>query len=255
MAFIDNLRQKLVLDRLTDRVVATMGPPDSGRRIDRNLARELLTAAGYERLDLRDLELYRVPEPGAAPLIAVLDNDMPLYRSTPEDVAMRKSPIVKEMVKIRNIKKILNDTDIRVSMKEETLRRAQADAVARLDLSHTPADLAEIETLGADSLKNGYADGVREALALFSDLTGLRPAPKPLQFAHHDVFAGEAPPIMAPVVLFNLAQNSLSMITAPIRIADGADLERVRAVVAGTAEPDFQGAAVFGELRRRIPPA
>jgi hypothetical protein len=84
MSFRENLLKKIEIDRLARRVTASMGPPESGQRIDRDLARRLLGIAGYQVLHLRDLELYLIPPD--PPEVLVLDNDFPIYTTTPEDV-------------------------------------------------------------------------------------------------------------------------------------------------------------------------
>ena len=90
---------------------------------------------------------------------------------------LRKSPLVKEMLSIGNIRRILNDQDVVVSKKDasvETLRRA---AIAALDLSFTRADIEEIGLDGIGSLESRYSEGVCECLELFGQMLGYVQAP------------------------------------------------------------------------------
>jgi len=81
--------------------------------------------------------------------ILVLDNDLSIYHTTIDDVVLRKSPYVKEMVSIKNVIKILNDGDVVVSKKEESVKAIQKECIDMLDLSFDENDLAEIEKSGS----------------------------------------------------------------------------------------------------------
>ena len=48
MGFRENILKKMELDRTAAKIAASMGPPDSGRRIDKTLTRGFLAAGGYE---------------------------------------------------------------------------------------------------------------------------------------------------------------------------------------------------------------
>ncbi|MGD9330546.1 MAG: hypothetical protein PVJ53_04490, partial [Desulfobacterales bacterium] len=135
MSFKDNLRKKIEINDLAKRIVASMGPPNSGRRIDKDLVRKLLAEGGYEKLVQRDMELYRLPPLADEPRLLVLDNDLAIYRTSVDDVVLRKSPVVKEMLNIRNVIKILNDADVVISKKEVSLNTLREELIAELDLT------------------------------------------------------------------------------------------------------------------------
>ena len=61
--------------------------------------------------------------------VLVFDNELALYHSTVDDVALRKSPEWKEMVSIRNVRRILNDQDVVVSKGKESIRRIYGNAL------------------------------------------------------------------------------------------------------------------------------
>jgi len=257
MSFRENLLKKIEIDRLARQVTASMGPPDSGRRLDRRLARRLLEIAGYEMTPRRDLELYLIPNDPPPPRVLVLDNDFSIYTTTPEDVAMRKSPIVKEMVKIRNIIKILNDSDVVISQKADSVAKVRSDCVAALDLSYTPEDIEEIEKQGAAALENEYSDGVVETLDLFTELLGYSPPPKVLQRAHQIIFGkmDQAPGTDAsfgPLFLFDRVHNTLKLIDAKIELADRDQVQSALTVADGSEKPSAEGPAVFTFLKTTV---
>ncbi len=257
MSFRENLLKKIEIDRLATRVTASMGPPDSGRRLDRELARRLLEIAGYKTTTRRDLELYLIPNESPPPWVLVLDNDFPIYTTTPEDVAMRKSPIVKEMVKIRNIIKILNDSDVVISKKGDSVAKVQSDCVAALDLTYEIEDIDKIEKQGAAALENGYSDGVIEALDLFVELLGYTPPPKVLKRPHQIIFGKMDPApgtgtAFGPLLLFDRVHNTLKLIEARIKLADKEQVQSALAVAGGSREPSADGPAVFAFLKTAV---
>ena len=154
MGFKENILQKIRFDQLHTTIVNSLGPPDSGRRLDKEAMTRLLKYTGYAPATVRDLELYIKPDSGDPPAILLLDNELKVYKTTPEDVALRKSPTVKEMVSIRNAIKILNDKDVVVSRKADTLEHVRARLIGDLDLSYTPADIEALAQDGRDSLEN-----------------------------------------------------------------------------------------------------
>jgi len=254
MSFRENLLKKIEIDRLARRVTATMGPPDSGRRLDRDLGRQLLGLAGYEKLHKRDLELYLIPGQAPPPAVLVLDNDFPIYTTTPEDVAMRKSPIVKEMVKIRNIIKILNDKDVVASKKGDSVERVRLDCIAALDLAYTSSDIEEIAKQGIAALENGYQEGITEALELFAELLDWAPPPSSLKVAHQIIIGKTDPspaggPAFGPLALFDRVHTTLKLIDTRIPLQRKEKVQAARAVAAGSREADIEGPAVFTYLK------
>ena len=170
MGFKESLLKKIQINRLADQVRRSLKPSDPPGRIDRTAMQTLLEMGPLTRRQERDLELYCQTQDSEKQLILVLDNELKLYRTTVDDVAMRKSPTVKEMVSIRNAIKILNDKDVVVSRKTDTLAWVENGLVAALDLTYTDADIGALARDGRDSLANGYAEGVAEALTLFGEI-------------------------------------------------------------------------------------
>ncbi|RJQ60755.1 MAG: hypothetical protein C4530_07035, partial [Desulfobacteraceae bacterium] len=112
MPFKENLLKKMKIDDLAQEIIGAYGPPGSGQRIDMEKAKQLLDMGGFRSFRERDLDLRILEGEESDGRILVLDNDLAIYRTSAADIALRKSPNVKEMVSIRNIKKILNDSDV-----------------------------------------------------------------------------------------------------------------------------------------------
>ncbi|OQX27185.1 MAG: hypothetical protein BWK80_06580 [Desulfobacteraceae bacterium IS3] len=266
MSFKENLLRKIQIDETVKKLAAGIGTPDSGLKIDKTMLRGLLETGPRKFRKERDLELYVLENTN----ILVLDNELALYKTTPEDVALRKSPTVKEMVNIRNIFKILNDKDVIVSKREDSLETVRKECIAMLDLSFDIKDLEGIEADGIASLKREYADGVVESLLLFRELLGYVPAPKAFQISNHYIIgksekkdSGEL--LFGPAVIYSFIHNSLKLIdkqissfskdiTAALLKTEKSDIQDssqdISAEAHGcTSMPLPQGAAVFAYLR------
>lgn len=256
MAFKDNLRRKIKINDLARRVKATMGPADSGRRIDKALVRELLAEGDYEKIVERDMELYRLPPKEDQPRLLVLDNDLPIYRTSIEDVVLRKSPVVKEMLNIRNVIKILNDADVVVSKKDATLETLREELIADLDLRFSRDDIEDLVYDGRSALANRYVEGVQETLHFFADLLAFETAPKALAIPHVTVLgrkrdaAGKRQ--FGPLVLYDPMHNTLKSIRQPIDWNDPQALAAYQAVASGEAAAEANGEDVFKILGQDV---
>jgi hypothetical protein len=261
MGFKENILQKMRFDQLHSTIVNSMGPPDSARRLDKAAVARLLKFGTYQARQVRDLELYIKPDSGDPPAILLLDNELKIYKTTPEDVALRKSPTVKEMVSIRNAIKILNDKDVVVSRGRETADTLHAELVAALDLSFTAADLDGLVADGRGALENRYAEGVREILTIFMEILEWPTAPKALSLPHHHIWGARLPKginetVLSPVVIFSLSHNLLCLSENQVRSRDPDRLDTLNNIVstAGEDEQTLVGAAVWEALKRRALP-
>jgi hypothetical protein len=254
MAFKQELLKKIQIDRMTEKILATIGPSGAEQKVDKGLFRVLLEMAGYRPLRERDLDLYLPPEGSDKTHILVLDNDLPFYKTTVADIAMRKSPTVKEMVNIRNAIKILNDGDVVVSKKADSVKTVQHACLEGLNLSFSAEEIETIAADGAGSLEHGYADGVQECLDLFAELLGYQPAPKAFMADHHRIIGaasrketGEI--VFGPIVCFNLMQNRLFAVLSPIGSFDRVRLEGYLEILSGAEKPALTGTEVFQFLK------
>ena len=256
MSFKDQLRKKIEINALAARIMASMGPPDSGRRVDKDLVRQLLAEGGYEKIVERDMELYRLSPPGDTPRLLVLDNDLPIYGTGVEDVVLRKSPVVKEMLNIRNVMKILNDADVVISKKDVSLNTLREELIGGLDLRFTAEDIDDLVYDGRSALTNRYVEGVQETLRFMADILGYVPAPKALQVAHHTVWGAcgkiSGGTLFGPIVLYDAMHNALKQLQQPIDWSNPEDMARYEAVVSGATSADQNGEEVFKAIGKRI---
>jgi hypothetical protein len=257
MAFKENLLQKIRIDQLAAQVLASLGPEGAESKLDKTAMRQLLSLSPFVHRRERDLDLY-VWDTGAPPArILVLDGELPIYRTTVADVAMRKSPDVAEMVKPRNIIKILRDSDVKVSRKSESLKAVQAECIARLDLSFKPEDIDDLRRDGIASLESNYTEGVKEALTLFAELLGYLPPPKRFQAPHCQIYAAvyrkeSGEESIGPAVIYRLMHHDLLLTEETFGSAEKEKIERFHALAAGKEKAAVQGAAVFEHLQQTV---
>jgi hypothetical protein len=257
MSFKENLLKKIQINQLTDKVLESIGPPESGRKIDKNAMRSLLKLSPYEYTKERDLDLYVKKLQEGKSNILVLDNELPIYQTSVEDVALRKSPYIKEMANIRNIIKILKDTDVKLSRKEQSVKTIQKECIDLLDLAYDKSDIEAIASEGESSLNNGYAAGVTESLTLFAELLGYHPPPKAFRVRHHEIFGAltEKPGgeiIYGPVVIFSLIDTSLKLMDEQVGSFDKAKMAFFQQVVQSNAKTAVEGHDVFEYLKNAV---
>ena len=257
MSFKENLLTKLKIDNLTHNVIASIGPVESGSKVDKDAMRSLLEMSPYQHQKVRDLDLYVADFDQAQKKIFVLDNELPIYQTTIDDVVMRKSPLIKEMVKIRNIIKILKDTDVKLSRKDESVKAIQKECIDQLDLSFTESDIDAIARDGQASLERDYADGVIECLDLFAELLDYQPAPKAFQLGRHKIMGALTPrdggeALYGPMTIYSLIHGTLKLIDEQISSFDKTKIELVQQVAAGKQKAAVEGPDVFEYLKNSV---
>ena len=257
MSFKENLLKKIQINQLSQKVLHTIGPPDSGLKVDKEAMRSLLEMGPYRHQQERDLDLYIERHDEGQPDILVLDNELPIYRTTVEDVAMRKSPYTKEMLSIRNVIKILKDSDVKISRKEASLEIVQKKCIDQLDLDFNESDIVSIAREGSDSLANGYTDGIIESLSLLSELLGYQPPPKAFRIRHYEIMGAVTEKagseiLYGPIVALSRVDNSLRMLDTPISSMDSAKIDFFQRVVKGDEKATQEGAEVFEYLKNAI---
>ncbi len=254
MSFKKNLLKKIKIDQMGRQVIASIGPVDSGRKIDKKIMQKLLEMADYTYKRKRDLDLYIENTNAEKTRILVLDNDLAIYDTSVYDVAMRKSPTVKEMMNPFNVIKILKDTDVVISKKEESVKTIQQECIAKLNLSFNASDLDDIAKDGLSSLENGYSDGVIECLDLFSEILHYKNPPKTFRVGHHKITgalikkeSGEE--MFGPMVLYSMINNTLKLIDQQIGSFDREKIEFVQHVAAGKEKASAESRDVFQYLK------
>ena len=257
MSFKENLLTKLKIDNLANKVIASIGPVESGSKVDKDAMRSLLEMSPYQFQKARDLDLYVEGIDQDQKKIFVLDNELPIYQTTIDDVVIRKSPLIKEMVKIRNIIKILKDADVKLSRKEESVKAIQSDCIDRLDLSFKESDIDEIAKDGQASLERDYPDGVIECLELFAELLDYKPAPKAFQLSRHKII-GELTPkaggevLYGPMIIYSLIQGTLKLIEDRISSFDKTKIELIQQIATGKQKAADEGPDVFEYLKSAV---
>jgi hypothetical protein len=253
MSFKENLLKKITINQLARKVLATIGSAESGLKIDKDVMRSLLEMSPYRYQKERDLDLYIQELDGALNRILVLDNELPIYETTVEDVLIRKSPYTREMLNIKNVIKILRDSDVKKSRKAGSLESVQKECIAGLDLTYNTSDIEVIAKEGADSLENGYAEGILESLSLFAELLHYQPPPKAFHIRHHEIFGalnekqgGEF--LYGPAVVFSRIDNSLVMFEDKISSFDKQKIAHFQKVARGEEKSSIEGKEVFQYL-------
>ncbi len=258
MSFKENLLRKIEIKLLAERVIRSFEaiPSENGPvKADRETMRNLLSANGFSARFERDLELYILDGNAGKGRILVLDNVMSIYHTSLEDVLLRKSPTIKEMVNIRNAIKIIKDQDVVISKKGASVEIIRDLCINRLDLGMTLADLDEIEREGLAALENRYEDGVIECLALFAEIMGYAVVPKPFKIKHFEMFGrvglnekGEQ--TVGPVVLYSLMRNELMLVEGSIPVYSKEQVRLFHEIAAGNQEPAKKGPDVLHHLKQ-----
>ena len=257
MSFKENLLKKIKIDRMAAKVIASIGPAESGSKVDKDAMRSLLEMSPYQHQQARDLDLYVEGMDQEPKKILVLDNELPIYRTTIDDVAMRKSPLIKEMVKIRNIVKILKDADVKLSRKDESVKAIQQACIDRLDLSFNASDIEDIARDGQASLERDYADGVIGSLELFAELLDYEPPPKAFQLSRHIIIGALTPKaggevLYGPMAIYNQIHGNLKLIDEQISSFDKAKIELIQQIAAGKQKAAAEGPDVFEYLKNTV---
>lgn len=257
MSFKQNLLKKIKIDKMTKIVLNSVGSPDSGRKVDKKTMRSLLETGSYQFIQERDLDLYILQEDAGLKRMLVLDNGLAIYNTTVEDVVLRKSPTVKEMLNIRNIIKILNDKDVVLSKREESVKTIQKECIDMLDLSYNESDIEEIEKDGATALEIGDADGVIEALTLFAELLEYSHPPKAMKTGDYHVIGAltkgkNNEDLFGPIVMYSLTYNLLKLIEEQISSLDKGKIELMHQIAIGKEKASKEGHFVFTYLKEAV---
>lgn len=255
--FKENLLQKIQLERLALRVIGTIGTGQTPHRIDKEAMRSLLELSSYQYLHERDLDLYVKPLESEEKLILVLDNELPIFRSTVKDVVTRRSPRTLEMWRISTIRHILVDSDIKQSTRDESVRTVLRDAVAQLDLTYTDKDIENLAREGEAWLAGREVGQVTEILSLFAALLGYKKPPK--QFGLDQTIsygaAASGPDkemVFGPIVLYRPGDNTLLWLDKSFILSDRQQLKTLRAIGAGQASGPVTGDTVFEKLKKNV---
>jgi hypothetical protein len=258
MSFKENLKKKMLIDTLSRTVSQSIGSTERPWKVDKETMRRLLSLSPFVLEKRRDLELYfRQVEPGIGEIL-VLDNELPLYgKTTLDDVTLRKSPVLKEMISIRNAIKILHHSDVIMSKGRDALRYVHDRALDLLDLRFEEKDIEEIANDGIDALERGDSEAVTETLDLFVELLGYESVPAEVlvndyvMFGSHDE-AEDIRETFESIIMYNYRMNILRLIKEAVPVDEPAGQEIIYKVAIGEAEPDAEGYRVFRFLKEAV---
>ena len=250
MAFKENLKAKIKLDNLLHKIGATMRETPGQRRLDKRLTQVLIDMTDLEYKKVRDLHLYVRPFEGEIMEVLVFDNELPIYHTTVDDVALRKSPEWKEMFSIKNIKKVMNDQDVIVSKGKESLKRIYDSAVALLDLTYNRDDLALLVADARQALEQKSLVKLQESFDLFFELLDYQPVS--LGILEHDlqIFArpktnGGKATLFEDPIFFDEDSFALGLRKGTFSPQKDLDLAWVMQYAQGEKAGDLQGPEVF----------
>jgi hypothetical protein len=250
MSFKENLKAKIKLERLFQRLVSTVREAPGRRWLDKELTKELLSMTDFEYKKVRDLHLYIRPLEGEIMEVAVLDNELPIYHTTVDDVTMRKSPYWQQMFSIRNVRKIMNDHDVIASKGKESLKRLHSSALTLLDLTYTRDDLAPLLEDAGRGLEQKSILQTQESLDLFVNLLDFQPLslevlePRFQSFARREVNGGVVP-TFEHLILFHEENLSLGLKKGAFSPQSDSDLGWVMQYARGEVTADLQDMDVF----------
>jgi hypothetical protein len=250
MSLKENLKAKIRLDKLFHSLVSTMKEPPGQWWLDKVLTQELLDMTDFQHEKVRDLNLYVRPLEGEIMEVAVLDNELPIYHTTVADAALHKSPHWKEMLSIRNVKRIMNDQDVIASKGKGSLKRIRDVALALLDLSYARDDLALLLKDARRGMEQKSVARIQESLDLFFELLDFQPLPleelKPgfRSFARPKVSSGVVS-AFEHLILFDEENVTLSLKKGIFSPQNDSDPACVMQYAGGEESPDLQGMDVF----------
>lgn len=254
MSFKENLQMKVRVDRLARAVKDSIGSVSGGFTIDRDDMRLLLEMAGYESTTRRGLEMYARDFTGGKIPIVLLDNELKIYDTDVDDVLMRKNPTLGEMVRIRSILKILNDKDVVISRRFDTVDKIRHEALERIDLTFTNADVEALYQEASDALAQESPDSIVDSLEIFAEILGLS---APRTFIPDDIVVyGQIKEsaddfTFGPVYIYSPASNLLHRYDVVLPPADSKNPGTYKELVSGEKEPDLEGQAVIDDLREK----
>jgi hypothetical protein len=258
VSFKENLRKKILIDNLSSTVSRSIGAPGVRRKIDKKAMRRLLALSPYVLKRRRDLELFFRELDAGIGQILVLDNELPLYRDTSlDDVTLRRSPELKEMISIRNIIKILNDSDILMFKGRESVAYVRERALELLDLRYDRKDIEEIADDGIRALAGADSAAVEEILGLFVEILDYEPLPAEIAANDYVMFGAShgrsgANESFGPVIMYSDKTNVLRLINQQIPMDDPVAKDLIPSVALGHIEPDAEELRVFYFLKEEV---
>jgi hypothetical protein len=250
MSFKLNLKTKIKLDNLLKKLLSTIRDKPGRHWLDKGLVRELLGRAGFKKIHVRDIDLYVRPFEGENMEIVVLGNELAIYRTSVDDIALRKSPYWQEVFSIRNIRKIMNDKDILISKGRKSLEILHSNALELLDLACTGDDLMLLQEDGCSGLERQSIIQIRESLDLFVALLNFQPVSFGGLTHNLHIYAGIKSNggnthTFEPIIIFDEKSLYLGMKKGPFKLRMDSDLAWLIKHDMKKEQVDLEGIDVF----------
>ncbi len=256
MSFKENLLRKIKLDQLRSRVLSSIGSSGSGVKVDKQSMKYLLNEAGLLSTRLRNIDMYISDDAGSDNNIFVLDNELAIYNTSINDVALRKEPTLKEMISIKNAIKILNDSDVIVSKREKSVETIYNKGLLNLELSFTSDDIKQLEYDGRAAVEWKDSESLLEILSMFSELLDYKPEPKVLKLEHTYIRGGRLleknEELFGPVVIYSIANDSIKMIKKNIDIKNTESVKYFHEIARGSLDAFCEGPSVIKFLAGEV---
>ena len=256
MAFKDNILLKIKMDRLAENVYRSLKPvQEKPMKIHRESMEELLALNGYTHKTERFMDLYTKPQENGDTWILVLDNELPLYNTSMEDVLMRKNPFLKEMISIKNAIKILKDSDVIITKKNDTVNHLYHAVIDTLDLSYTERDIDAIAEDGVDAWREWHIEEVLRCIDIFSEVLALTTLNHPFildkcLFKGRVATEGEGRSIEF-ILIYDSPRNQLMLFDQPVEEKDEKTVQTVLDVAMGKRKCNVAGQDVFHYLKKK----
>jgi hypothetical protein len=256
MSFKENLKKKIQIDHLAKMIAMSTGSSGVPRKIDKEKMRELLLLGPYVLEKRRDLELYHRKIEGAQEEVLVLDNELPLYGNTTlDDITLRRSPELKEMISIRNVIKILNDNDVLIVKGRDAVAYVRDRTLELLDLRYNKKDIQDLADEAVDALARADEDGILEMLELFGEILGYTPLPAEVMVNDYMIYGipiddADNDKVFGPIIMYNGKMNALKLIAHQLNISDPGARGIIPDVALGKMDPDREGLDVFPFLAK-----
>ena len=256
MAFKDNILLKIKMDRLAENVYRSLKPmSEKPTKIHRESMEELLALNGYTYTSERFMDIYTKTQPNGDTWILVLDNELPLYNTSMEDVLLRKNPTLKEMISIKNAIKILKDSDVIISKKDDTVNHLYHAVIGPLDLSYTAQDISAVAKDGIDAWREWATEEVLRCIDIFSEVLSLTTLTRPFTM-DKCLFKGrinteELTKFFEYILIYDSLRNQLMLFDQPVEEKDEKAIQAVLDMAMGKRKCNVEGQDVFQYLETK----
>lgn len=246
MTLKDNIKKRISIKENALKVIrSTLKLTDGIKKIDKESMRELLKYSDYKKTEVRDLELYE-----GYGNVLVLDNELSVYNTDIDDVVIRKSPVLKEMVKIKNILKILWDSNVILTKGKETVKDVRDLCLKSLPLNGPTEDLKDIKYEAIVSIESSDVDGVVESIKIFSELLNFEKLPKPYSTVEYIVYGLTEDDFKGPFIIYNIVKNEIWFHEEQVESNNKEEIKNLHIVGAGLKRSVCNGRDVFEKLEK-----